>query len=91
MIDCHFLLLLLVDDNTIFVGGAYIDLDASLETLGCESTRLVEIDENDGIAMHLSDLSVELVRPANLLVLLVRIVPLFHKRTFIWLNLFDST
>lgn len=80
MIDYH-LLLLLVDDDTIFVGGAYIDLDASFEALGRESTRLVEIDENDGIAPHLSDLAVELVGLANLLVLLVRVVLLFHKRT----------
>lgn len=73
MIDCHFLLLL-VNDDTIFVGGAYIDLDASPEALGCESTRLVEIDENDGVTLQLSDLAVKLVGPANLLVLLARVV-----------------
>jgi len=77
MIDCHFLLLLLVDDNTISVDGAYIDLDASLEALGRESTRFIEIDENDGIALHLSDLTVELVGLTNFLVLGIVLV-LFH-------------
>ena len=77
MINYHFLLLLLVDDDTIFVGGAYIDLDASLETLGRESTRFIEINENDGIALHLSDLTVELVGLTNFLVLGIVLV-LFH-------------
>ena len=79
MIDCHFLLLLLVDDDTISVGRTYIDLDASPEALGCESTRLVKINENDDITLHLSDLTVKGIGLANLLVLLVGVVlVLFH-------------
>ena len=81
MIDCHFLLLFLIDDDTISIGGAHIYLDTSLEALGCKSTRLVEINEDDGVTLHLSDLAVELVGLANLLVLLVGVVLLFHKRT----------
>jgi hypothetical protein len=40
--------------------------------------------------MHLSDLAVKLVRPANLLVLLVRVVLLFHKRTIDFTRRFSA-
>lgn len=81
MINCHFLLLLLVDDDAIFVGGAYIDLDASLEAFLGKRLGFMKIDEDKSLPLQLRNLSIERVGPANLLVLLVGVVLLFHKRT----------
>ena len=62
MIDCHFLLLLLVDDDTIFVGGTYIDLDASPEALLYERFGLEDIYEDKSFPLQLEDLAIKVVR-----------------------------
>lgn len=86
MIDCHYLLLLLVDDDTIFVGRTYIDLDAPSEALGCESTRLVEIDEDESLPLQLGDLAVEGIGLTNLLVLLILVVLVVSHGTYVLID-----